>query len=148
MKKEKQPELPEIFVDRGERSHLKDLIGCHHMTVTGALEGRIITPLGMRIRKLALERGGFMPPAPESNQVVVVFQVMDPGVESWEQARIVYALKSERNFDITPLCDAISAVLGNKTVRTARLELSEVVNVFNACQHSGGYYQSNHSLTY
>lgn len=144
MKKEKQPELPEIFVNRGERSHIKELIGCHHMTVTGALEGRIITPLGMRIRKLALERGGVMPPAPEQNQVVIVFQVMDPGVETWEQSRIVYAVRGERNYDVSPLCDAISAVLGNKTVRTARLELSEVVDTINACKHSGGYYQSRY----
>lgn len=147
MKIKKSPELPEIFVNRGERNHIKDLIGCHHMTVTGALKGEIVTPLGMRIRKLALERGGVIPAA-EPNQIMVVFQALDQGKDNWEESSIVYALRADTDFDITPLCDAISAVLGNRTVRTSRLPLDEVVNVENACRHSGGYYQSNFSLIY
>lgn len=47
-----------ILVDVGEKKELAKIIGCSKPTIRAALEGKEITAMNVRIRKLAIERGG------------------------------------------------------------------------------------------
>lgn len=74
----------------------------------------------------------------------IVFQVCDHTKKdsSWGNSEIVYVLKCvPSNYDVTDIVDAISAVLGSCTIRYARLELNEKIDLETTNGHNGGYYQ-------
>lgn len=74
----------------------------------------------------------------------IVFQVLDHTQKdpSWHNSRIVYVLGIvPSNYDVTDIVDAISAVLGSCSVRYARLNLDEKIDLKTANKHGGGYYQ-------
>lgn len=58
MKKEITGKLPSIFTDLGEKKALMKIFDVSHVTVREALRGNISTPLALKIRKAAIERGG------------------------------------------------------------------------------------------
>ena len=50
--------LPEIWVRQGEKKKLCELLNTSYVTVIAALRGDYVSDFVLRIRKLALERGG------------------------------------------------------------------------------------------
>ena len=50
--------LPEIWVRQGEKKKLCELLNTSYVTVIAALRGDYTSDFVLRIRKLALERGG------------------------------------------------------------------------------------------
>lgn len=50
--------MAQILTKNGERTALAKLMGCSRKTVKEALMFRTNTPLAVRIRKAAIERGG------------------------------------------------------------------------------------------
>ena len=78
----------------------------------------------------------------EKRKVNITFQVGIDG-KDWSKQPIVYVLKNvDYDKDATELCHCLSTIHGHVTVRTARLELVEAINIKNACNHNGGYYQA------
>ena len=55
---ENNNKLPQILVKYGEKRKLAELMGTTYQTVQAALEGWYSSDFVLRIRKLALERGG------------------------------------------------------------------------------------------
>jgi hypothetical protein len=81
---------------------------------------------------------------PDKRKVNITFQVIQ-NQERWEEAPIVYLLENvDVDTPISDIAEAISAVTGYKTVRTARLFLNDPITPKQACRYNGGY----HSLAY
>jgi hypothetical protein len=79
-------------------------------------------------------------------KVNIVFQALDNTKEepSWDNSRIVHSLKNKPpNYDVTDIAEALSAVLGFKTIRYVRLGLQEKIDIRTINAHSGGYFQSH-----
>lgn len=47
-----------VFVSHGEKKELIKIFGVSHVTVREALNGKLNSPLAIKIRKAAVERGG------------------------------------------------------------------------------------------
>ena len=77
--------------------------------------------------------------------VNIVFQALDSTKEepSWDNSRIVHSLRNKPpDYDVTEIVEAISTVLGCKTIRFVRLSLDEKIDIKHVNQHSAGYFQT------
>lgn len=68
MKNIEMSKLPRILVEYGEMVKIARLLDTNRETVRYALKGDVLTPLGLRIRKLAIERGGVIQDSSKSNK--------------------------------------------------------------------------------
>lgn len=50
--------MVKVIVDHGEKKELIKIFKVSHVTVREALSGKLNTPLAIKIRKAAVERGG------------------------------------------------------------------------------------------
>lgn len=66
MKNRESLEMNQILVEIGEKKLLCTLLNVSHPTVRRALNGEIDTPIALRIRKAAIERGGVEKKVPNS----------------------------------------------------------------------------------
>ena len=83
----------------------------------------------------------------------IVFQAFDKEQDrinaTWYDAKIIYVLEDvDPGYDVTGIADAISAVLGNTTVRFTRFSAGEEISLALALKKSGGYYQSRCTHNY
>lgn len=58
MNNKTQNKLAEILTRNGEKKQLMRIFDVCHVTVRESLRGNISTPLALKIRKAAIERGG------------------------------------------------------------------------------------------
>jgi len=58
MNNKSQNKLPQILTGHGEKKELMRIFNVCHVTVREALRGNISTPVALKIRKAAIERGG------------------------------------------------------------------------------------------